>query len=94
MALSAHARRVLRAGLCSAAAADDFADVVDAGSGTIDVHTFNRIVYGTGNRKASALIQTAVNAGTALNGYAQRHLSNLCGDAGVAAEIAAALAAE
>lgn len=93
MPLSAHARRVMRSGLGNAEAADDIADVIDADGGTISAHSLHHLVHGMGNRQAATLFETAVNADSAIDGYTQRHLSNMLGDAGVAVEIAAELGA-
>ena len=92
MPLSAQARRKLHYGLANRVAADNIADVIDAGSGTITANSKRRLVFGLGNRKAANLLETAVNAGTAINGYTQRHLANIVGS-GVADEIDDALTA-
>lgn len=92
MALSSHARRLLQVGLGNRAAADDLADVIDAGSGTIHNHTVECLKSGMANSKAALQMEVIANAGTGMTGIVQRHLSNMVGDAGVAREIAAELA--
>ena len=92
MALSMFARDRLSHGLADNAAGKEVADVIDAVSGTLTATTKRVLVNAIANRKAATLFATAVNAGTSINGFTRRHLTNIIGHA-AAAEIAAALEA-
>lgn len=91
MPLSQYTRRKLSYALGSNTAADDLADIVDAGSGTMKVFTARRLIVAMG-RKAGTLMKTAVNAGTAIGDFTQRRLAMAIGQ-GPANEIADDLAA-
>lgn len=91
MPLSQNARRRLGYALGSHGAADDLADVVDAGTGSIEAFTERRLIVAMG-RTAGVAMKTAVNASSALSDFTQRRLAVAVGQ-GVANEIADALAA-
>ena len=93
MAISNFARELLKHGLANRKAADDIADIVDAGSGTMASSSKRWLLFATGNRKATDLLETGINAGTAINDFAQRRLAIAIGDQGAADEIADELAA-
>ncbi|SFH96755.1 hypothetical protein [Planctomicrobium piriforme] len=92
MALSNFARRLLKTGLANNAAGEEIADIIDAGTGTLSAATREFLQKGMADNRAATLFETAVEAGSAIDGYTQRYLGNMVGDAGVAREIAAALA--
>jgi hypothetical protein len=91
MPLSVYTRRCLANGLASESAADDLADVVDAGSGTIDAITTRRLEIACANRQVALGIAAKVNAGTALVANQGAVLGMAINSRVAAAEIAAAL---
>lgn len=91
MPLSVYTRRSLANGLASESAADDFADTVDAGSGTLDAITKRRLEIACANRQLGLGIAAKVDAGTALTGPQAAVLGMVCNSRVAAAEIAAAL---
>jgi hypothetical protein len=92
MALSVYARRVLSYGLQSQPAANDFVTVVNAGSGTLEVGTQQRIRRNIHDQTAANGIITAVNAGTALSARQRDLLGSSLRNRVVATEIATELA--
>lgn len=92
MPLSVYTRRRLAIGLQSEAAADDFADIVDAGSGTLKAYTRRRLQFAANNTVVGTGIATKVDAGTALTGQQANVLGVICNSRPAASEIAAALA--
>ena len=92
MPLSKNARQALINGLGSPYAGDKVADIVDAGTGTVDDGTRRRIIVAFGNRKVATTFITKLQTSAALSGIERRHLSNAIGSQGLANEIATALA--
>lgn len=87
MALSKHARQVLCSAMASTGAAKRLADVIDAGTGTLDADVKRRLLVGMCNRKVSSSFITKVETSAALSGIEIRHLANMLGDYGVAKQI-------
>lgn len=87
MPLSKHARQVLNSAMASTGAAKRLADVIDAGSGTLDADVKRRLLVGMVNRKVASTFITKVQTSAALSAIEIRHLGNMLGDTGVAKEI-------
>lgn len=87
MALSRHARQVLCGALASTGAADRLADIIDAGTGTVDADLKRRLVIGMSNRKAATSFIAKVESSAALTGREIRCLAKMLGNYGVAKEI-------
>lgn len=92
MALSKNARQALINGFGCRFAGKKIADVVDAGTGTIDDGTRRRIIVAFGSRKVATTFITKLQTSAALSGTERRYLSNAIGSQGLANEIATALA--
>lgn len=92
MPLKATTRTALRFALCETGAAKNFADVVDAGSGTLRDDTKRRLRMNMGNRKVANTLITAVEAGSAIDGRTQRVLAVMLADSQSARDIATILA--
>jgi hypothetical protein len=87
MPLSKHARQVLNGAMASTGAAKRLADVIDAGSGTLDADVRRRLVNGMANRRVATTFIAKVQTSAALSSIEIRHLGNMLGDNGVANEI-------
>jgi hypothetical protein len=91
-AVAARARQVLSYGFQSQPAATDFVSVVNAGSGTLQAGTQDRIRRNISDRVAANGIISAVNAGTALSARQRDLLGIALRNRVVASQIATELA--
>lgn len=92
MPLSTYTRRRLAYGLRSEAAGDSFADIVDAGTGTLDQDVVRRLRNGAANGSVGSGIATKVNTSAALTDRERVGLARICNSQIAANEIATALA--
>lgn len=88
MALTSHARDVLRYGLKHNGAADEFADVVDAGSGSLSTFVRSRFIALCGRAEGDGICDAANAGNTALTAMEQDALAVMLGSRVVANEIA------
>ena len=63
------------------------ADIIDAGTGTVDADVKRRLVIGMGDRKTATSFITKVQTSAALSGREIRQLAKMLGNYGVAKEI-------
>lgn len=92
MPLSVYARRRLAFGLQSEAAGDSFADIVDAGTGTLPAYVVRRLRFNAASGPVGSGIATKVNTSAALTDRERDALGRICQSRVAANEIATALA--
>lgn len=92
MPLSTYTRRRLAFGLQGEAAGDSFADIVDAGTGTLPAYVVRRLRFNANSGAVGSGIATKVNTSAALSDAERDALGRICQSRVAANEIAAALA--
>lgn len=91
MALSVYARRTLAHALTSYSIADEIADVIDAGSGTLSQAAKDRLSFLLGDRDAAKALAISIDAGTTITDANENRLGFLLCDRLPASEIAKSL---
>jgi hypothetical protein len=79
MALTNHTRRQLAVALGSESLADQVADIVDAGSGTLSDDAKRRIWNMLGSTATGVVLATAIAGDTTLTSYQKDKLTRLLG---------------